>query len=357
VKATMQSLDNSTLIKPAGLEKGDQVALISLSWGGANAFPLRYEIGKRQIAESFGLKLIETEHARKDANWLAENPQARANDLMAAFSNPDIKGIISIIGGSDSYKIIPYVDLNVIKNNPKVFMGYSDTTMSHFLCYKAGLSSFYGPAVMTSFADGGGILAYTKEAVSRTLFKKDPLGTLPDYKGPWATKFTDWGDKDQENKMRVFYSPKPMQFFNKGKNAEGSLIGGCIETLVQMVETAIWPSVEEWKDKVLFLEISEDCAGLDHLKQSLEILYQAGMFSKPSAILFGRPSDSIEPEYFETITEGFVKFCIENLNISVPIVCNVPFGHSDPVLVLPYGRNIIINSEQKEILIDETVIS
>lgn len=347
----------STLIKPKALQKGDQVALISLSWGGAQAFPLRYEIGKRQIQESFSLRVVEAKHAKKDPEWLRDNPEARADDLMSVFTDPDIKGIISIIGGSDSYKIIPYVDLNIIKENPKIFMGYSDTTMSHFLCYKAGLSSFYGPAVMTSLADGGGILAYTRKMLEKTLFASGPLGILPDYTGPWCNKFVNWGDGDQENKLRSFYKPQTMKFFNSGETVKGKLIGGCVETLVQMIETEIWPTVAEWENKIIFLEISEDCTGLGHLKDSLKSLSKAGMFSKPKAILFGRPSDSIQEKDFDSIIDGFASFCQKELKISAPIVCNVPFGHSDPVLVLPYGREATVNSERKEISIDEAATS
>jgi muramoyltetrapeptide carboxypeptidase LdcA involved in peptidoglycan recycling len=72
---------------------------------------------------------------------------------MEAFLDPSIKAIISTIGGDDSIRLMPFVDLNIIGNNPKIFMGYSDTTVTHFMCLKAGLSSFYDPAVMNGFAE------------------------------------------------------------------------------------------------------------------------------------------------------------------------------------------------------------
>ena len=84
----------------------------------------------------------------RDADWLARNPKARADDLMAAFVDETIDGIISTIGGEDSIRTLPYLDLDLIRDNPKVFMGYSDTTISHAACFKAGLVSFYGPSFM-----------------------------------------------------------------------------------------------------------------------------------------------------------------------------------------------------------------
>lgn len=89
------------MIKPKKLQKGDTVATISLSWGGAGdkEFRHRYEIGKKRIEENFGLKVIEMPNSLKGSEYLYKNPQARADDMMEAFLNNNIKGIISNIGG------------------------------------------------------------------------------------------------------------------------------------------------------------------------------------------------------------------------------------------------------------------
>ena len=125
-------------MKPQMLRPGSRIAAISLSWGGPGAIPYRYEIGKQQFEEAFGVTVIETEHALRDADWLARNPKARADDLMTAFVDETIDGIISTIGGEDSIRTLPYLDLDLIRNNPKVFMGFSDTTISHAACFKSG---------------------------------------------------------------------------------------------------------------------------------------------------------------------------------------------------------------------------
>ncbi len=83
------------MIKPPKLMPGDTVAAISLSWGGAGEFPHRYYAGKQQLQDTFHVRVIETRHALRDAGWLAKHPEARADDLMEAFANPEIKGIIS----------------------------------------------------------------------------------------------------------------------------------------------------------------------------------------------------------------------------------------------------------------------
>src|SRR4051812_8724976 len=124
------------LVKPKALKPGDKVAIISLSWGGGGELPERYQQGKRQLQATFGVEVVETKHALKSAQWIYENPQARAQDLMEAFADPSIRAIISMIGGDDSCRILRYVDTAIIRQNPKLFLGFSDSTITHFLCLK-----------------------------------------------------------------------------------------------------------------------------------------------------------------------------------------------------------------------------
>ncbi|HQU09666.1 MAG TPA: LD-carboxypeptidase, partial [Opitutales bacterium] len=86
------------LIKPPALRPGDTIAAITLSWGGAGMFPARYTVGQQRLESKFGLKVIPTRHALRHSSWIAENPQARADDWMEAFENPAIQGILSMIG-------------------------------------------------------------------------------------------------------------------------------------------------------------------------------------------------------------------------------------------------------------------
>jgi muramoyltetrapeptide carboxypeptidase LdcA involved in peptidoglycan recycling len=194
------------MIKPPKLLPGDTVATISLSWGGAHKFYHRYLAGKRQLQDTFGVHVIESRHALKEDAWLARNPQARAEDLMEAFANPSIKAIISNIGGEDSIRILPYLDLATIRANPKIFMGYSDTTISHLACFKAGLVSFYGPAILAGFAENGGIFPYTEASVRRTLFSSEPIGPIPPNTDGWTVEFLDWSKPELQAQRRTLRS-------------------------------------------------------------------------------------------------------------------------------------------------------
>src|SRR5262245_65231406 len=94
---------------------------------------------------------------------------------MEAFADTSIRAVVSTIGGDDSIRILPFLDLGVLRTHPKIFMGYSDTTVTHFACLAAGLTSFYGPAFMAGFAENGGMHRYLVDSVRRTLFSSAPV--------------------------------------------------------------------------------------------------------------------------------------------------------------------------------------
>jgi muramoyltetrapeptide carboxypeptidase LdcA involved in peptidoglycan recycling len=145
------------MIKPRALRRGDRVAAISLSRGWPSVYPGAYNDGKRQLEESFGVQVVESRYALADIPWLAAHPEARAADLMEVLRDQSIQGIISTIGGDDSIRMLPFLDYSVIRENPKVFLGYSDSTITHFAFLKAGVSSFYGPSLMAGFDENGGL--------------------------------------------------------------------------------------------------------------------------------------------------------------------------------------------------------
>ncbi|WP_290906719.1 LD-carboxypeptidase [Eubacterium sp.] len=167
------------MIKPNALQKGDKIAVVSLSWGGLGDKDLihKYYIAKDRLENDFGLEVVAMPNALKGSKFVYNHPELRAKDLMDAFKDESIKGIFCAIGGSDSVRLLPYIDYDVIRNNPKIFMGYSDTTVNHFMIRKAGLVSYYGPSVMCEFGEYVKMFYYTKKAVENILFK-DTSGCL-----------------------------------------------------------------------------------------------------------------------------------------------------------------------------------
>ncbi len=353
----MASDVSRTMVKPRKLRPGCRVAAITLSWGGPGAFPLRCEAGKKQFEDEFQVKVVETSHALKDPDWLSRHPDARAEDLMAAFSDPSIDGIISTIGGDDSIRILPYLDLDVIRNNPKVFMGYSDTTISLLACFRAGLVSFYGPEFMSQFAENGGMFPYMVDSVHKTLFSSDPIGVISPNAAGWTVEELDWSNPENQSRRRQL-NPSLGWNFLQGKGAvEGRLIGGCIEVLDWLRGTEFWPGLSEWKNAILFLETSEEGPPAAYVGRFLRSLAVMGVLPRLSGILFGRPGGQIPPETFAEYDAVLTDAVSQESGLTdLPIVTGMDFGHTDPMMVLPLGLNARIDCDSRQLSILESAV-
>ena len=181
-------------IHPSSLKPGDKIAIISPSSGIPFLFPWVYEQGIHRIRDIFQLEPVEFPTARKSPEYLSQNPKARAEDVNAAFADPSIKGIIATIGGNDQVRILPYLNKDVIQANPKIFMGYSDCTNLHLFLWNLGLISYYGGAVMTQFAMGGGMQKYTIQSIKKALFHP-PIGKVSS-SSEYSDADLDWADQE-----------------------------------------------------------------------------------------------------------------------------------------------------------------
>jgi muramoyltetrapeptide carboxypeptidase LdcA involved in peptidoglycan recycling len=323
------------MIKPPKLNPGDKIATVSLSWGGPSIFPHRYQAGVRQLQEEFGLKVVEMPHTLKHANWLAHDPKARADDLMQAFADPSIRGIFATIGGEDSIRLLPFIDYDVIRHHPKIFLGYSDTTISHLICYKAGLVSFYGPCIMVEFAENCGMFPYVVQSLRRTLFSSNIIGEVKPSEG-WVFEGPDWADPANQQVRRKLNPPTGWRFLQGSGIHRGHLVGGCIEVLDWARGTEIFP--DDWQDAILFLETSEEAPSPEYLTRTLRVLAAMGVLSKLSGILFGRPGGSLPPGKFEEYDRALLQVVKEEQELTdLPIITHMDFGHTSPMFVLPYG--------------------
>ncbi|MFY3793293.1 S66 family peptidase [Ureibacillus sp. MALMAid1270] len=338
------------LIKPKKLNPGDRVATVSPSWGGAGELELRwrYEQGVKRLEEVFGLEVVPMPNSLKGADYLYQNPQARAEDLMTAFKDESIKGIIANIGGDDSIRLLPYIEFNVIRENPKIFMGYSDVTISHLFCLKAGISSFYGPAILTDFAENVEMDPYTVEMVYRTLFSNEVIGEIQPA-NKWTSERLEWVESNK-NQRRTMNENTGYELLQGTGVVQGRLIGGCMEVLEFAKGTELWPESKYWENSILFFETSEDKPEPNLIKYWLRNYAAQGILQKANGIIFGKPQDEkYYEEYKEVILKVMKEFDLEDL----PILYNLNFGHTEPKFILPYGAMAEINCNKKTFTILE----
>ena len=340
------------MIKPEMLKRGDKIAVVSLSWGGLGDENLihKYYIAKERLENDFGLEVIAMPNALKGSEFVYEHPEARAQDLMDAFKNESIRGIFCAIGGDDTIRLLPYIDYDVIRNNPKVFMGYSDTTVNHLMMNKAGLVSFYGPSVMCEFGEYVQMFDYTKQAVENVLFNDCENYEIKSSE-VWSNDFVSWKEENMNTAKKLIPENHSYETLQGKGIVTGQLLGGCIDVFPMAVGTEIWPSIDEWKEKILLLETSEEKPTPDLVTYYLRNLGAQGIFNVIKGIVVGKPQDE---KYYDEYKEVYKKVMKEFKCEDLPILYNVNIGHAYPTGVLPLGTDIRIDFDNKKIHLIET---
>ena len=360
------------------LNKGDKVATISLSSGilGESFIKHELDLGIKRL-EELGLVPVFTENSLKGLDFVKNNPEKRFDDLKNAFLNPEIKAIISAIGGEDSYKLLPYIFedkefAKIVKENPKIFMGYSDTTTIHLALNKLGLNTIYGPAFITDFAEfESDMLPYTKENILSLFNPKESYEIKPS--NVWYDERKDFSPSAVGSLRIKHEETKGFEFLKGTETSEGEIYGGCLELLYNLSlhenkqltdeekETnkdrisvtkkySVVKTGENLKGKVLFIETSDGKPSKEIYTKMINHLKTIGMFDHISALLVGKPMDETNYEdYKDVLTTELAEF-------NFPIVFNMNFGHSFPRMVLPYGATVKVSPKEKSVTITQNTI-
>ena len=353
--------------KPKSLAKGDKVAIVSMSSGmlGEDFAKHELDLGLKRIKE-FGLVPVVMPNALKGIEYLKNHPEDRAQDLKDAFYDTSIKGIICAIGGDDSYKTLPYLlgdddFIKAVQNNPKLFTGFSDTTINHLMFYKLGMATFYGPNFVCDLAElDKEMLPYTKKAFLKYFENRNE--DFIESSNVWYEERTDFSI-DAIGTSRVEHVEEKGYEVLQGKGKFcGRLLGGCLESLYDILTNTryddekdicekygLFPALDEWKNKILFIETCEEKPRPEELEKELIVLKSTGIFDVISGIIVGKPQDE---QYYEEYKEIYYKI-IENKDL--PILFNINFGHAQPRCVIPYGIQAEVDLDAKVITLKEAM--
>ncbi len=341
--------------RPGRLKEGDTVGIITPSWGGPHAFPRVYDLGIKNLEEVFDLRVKEFRTTRAHNRYLRAHPQARANDVNEAFSDPEIKAIIASVGGSDSIRILPYLDLDAIRSHPKIIMGFSDTTTILTWLNQQNLVTFYGPSVMAGFSQIRNLPLRETEHIREVLFS----GKQVDYFAfrSWSEGYPEWKDDENLGKLNPSQAGRGWRWLQGEKKVVGRLFGGCFEVLEMMKGTRFWPGEGFWKGKILFLETSENVPGIEQVLCGLRSYGMLGALSSISALLIARMRGYPKPDK-RKLERAVLHVVAEEFSRSdLPIIANMDFGHTDPQLILPLGGKVEVGpSERKISLIEPPVL-
>lgn len=331
----------SILNKPNTLKPGDTIGIINPSSAVAEKVPHRIEKGIKML-ESMGFKVVVGKNAFNSGDYVAGTPQERAHDINTFFADPNIKGLISFIGGFHSNQILKYLDFEIIKNNPKIFMGYSDITVLHWALHTKGhLVTFYGPAILTQFAENPEILPYTKEYFLKATTSNEPIGKIEASK-EWTDEILNWFEKKDLERPRNLAS-NPGWTWLKSGNAEGQIVGGCITSMLHLRGTEFWPDLT---DKIFFWELPDGTSfnqgeSVEKIDAHLTDLELSGVFKKIKGMIVGRPFS-----YSKEQVNNLKKVILERTkDYNFPILFGIDIGHTDPMITIPLGVNVKLNSD------------
>lgn len=345
---------SKTIIKPKRLQRGDKVAIVSLSSGmlGEKRYLHKYELGKSRLEEIFGLEVISMPNTLKGIQYLYDHPEKRAEDWMLACEDDSIKAIITSIGGDDGIRLLPYVDFNVLHRNPKIFLGYSDTTAHHLMIRCAGVVSFYGPALMSDFAAYGSMSNYTIRAIHELLFEGKTEWIIE--KCPyWEKGDISWNRKNLDKQEEHIPDTNGYKVLQGEGKVRGRLIGGCIDAFPMYYGSKAWPEPEAWEDSILFLETSMDCPSPAYLSYYLRGLGAQGILETVRGIIIGKPCRN---RYYEEYKPIYSKILREFGREDMPILYNVNFGHCPPIGIIPYGIMCEIDATARTIKLCENCV-
>lgn len=342
------------MIKPERLKRGDKVAIVSLSRGmlGEEKFIHKYYLAKERLESNYGLEVVAMSNALKGIDYLYRHPEARAQDLMDAFRDTSVKAVFNAIGGDDTIRLLPYIDFDVLRSNPKIFTGFSDTTTNHFMMHKAGLVSYYGLSVMNNLGEYVAINEYTRAAMEKTLFHPQASLNIPC--SAFCSYESDkvWWDEDHMDDATPRFPNFGYEVLQGQGKVTGALFGGCIDVFPELLGTSLWPALEDWKGKILLLETSE--CDMDEMVLSwfLRNLDAQGILKVLNGIIVGKPAFKSKMETYKAVYKQVVGF--EAGLPDLPILYNVNVGHAYPIGVFPLGLTYEIDCDNKTLRLMET---
>ena len=332
------------------------VAIVSLSSGivGESFAEFEKKIGIKRL-EDFGLKVRFMPHALLGLNYIKNHPEKRSLDLLNALRDPDIDMILCAIGGDDTYRLLPYLFENdelkkAAKDaTDKIFLGFSDTTINHFMFHKIGMATFYGQAFLPDICElSTNMLPYTKkyfqELIStRTIHEITPSDV-------WYEERTEFSP-EKVGTLPVPHPNKGFELLQGSAIFSGKILGGCIDSMYDMFDSEryndmpilcrkyhLFPDVKDWKGRIILLETSEEKLAPEKYKKALEYIKSAGVFDVVSGVLVGKPQDEIYADEYKKILVEVIN------NQKLPILFNVNIGHAAPRCIIPFGVEAVVDA-------------
>jgi muramoyltetrapeptide carboxypeptidase LdcA involved in peptidoglycan recycling len=345
------------LVRPRKAESGDKVAVLSPSFAAPGVAPAIHEQAMRRLVAVAGLIPVEYPTTRR----LGASAVDRAADLNAAFADPEIRAVLATIGGQDQITVIRHLDIDAVRADPKPFLGYSDNTNILSWLWTQGVAGFYGGSTQVHLGPGPRIDPCHAASLRAALLTGERLlitdpGESEDIGKEWRdpAALTEYGDRE---------TTEPWTWAGPSRTVTGRTWGGCIEVVQQVLAAGRFPvDPGVLEGGVLLLESSEDLIPAREFGWILRSLGERGLIEAADAVLVARPpAASFEhqpgPAGRSAHREAQRDIALEivgDYNGDAVVCIGIPFGHTRPQWILPYGGHITVDGRAREVWADYT---
>jgi muramoyltetrapeptide carboxypeptidase LdcA involved in peptidoglycan recycling len=331
------------------------VAVLSPSFAAPAVAPQVHEQALRRLAEVTGLVPVEYPTTRR----LGASARDRAADLHAAFADPEIRAVLATIGGEDQITVVPLLDPELVRADPKPFLGYSDNTNLLNWLWNHDVAGFYGGSTQVHLGPGPAVDEVHARAMRAALLTGERLevtepGESEDIGKDWAdpAALTDYGDREPT---------EPWTWAGPSRSVTGTTWGGCAEALQWILTAGRFPADPAvLEGGVLLLETSEELIPARELGWIVRSLGERGLLAAVDAVVAARPPTSdfevrpssetraaLRAEQRDTVIDT-----VQRYNPEAVIVVGVPFGHTRPQWILPYGGEVTVDGVAQRLWAD-----
>ena len=309
----------------------------------------------RRLADVTGLVPVEYPTTRT----VGATPQARAADINDAFADPQIRGILAVIGGDDQITVIPHLEADLARADPKPFLGTSDNTNLHHWLWGAGLTSFYGGSSQVHLGPGPAVDDLHARSLRAALLTGERLEITDP--GESEDFGVDWADPRALSSFGEREPTEPWSWSGPRRSVTGASWGGCLEVLEWILTAGRFPfPPEALHGGVLIIETSEELLPARNVGWIVRSLGERGILGAVAAVLVARPpvSDStrrpaaadrarLRAEQRDRVVEVVTRY-----NPEAVVCVGVPFGHTRPQWILPHGGPITVDGAERRIFAD-----
>ncbi|MET8355031.1 MULTISPECIES: LD-carboxypeptidase [unclassified Micromonospora] len=342
-------------IRPQKARPGDHIAVLSPSFAAAGAYPEVHEQAMRRLADVTGLVPVEYPTTRK----VGATAAARAADINAAFADPEVRGILAVVGGEDQITVIPHLDADLARADPKPFLGTSDNTNVHHWLWGLGIASYYGGSSQVHLGPGPAVDDIHARSLRAALLSGERLEITDP--GESEDVGIDWANPQALESFGEREPTEPWSWYGPRRAVTGTTWGGCLEVIQWILTAGRFPFPPEiLQGGVLIIETSEELLPARDVSFIVRSLGERGILSAVDAVLLARPPVSdhtrrpvaadrarLREQQRDTVVDVVARY-----NPEAVVCVGIPFGHTRPQWILPHGGAITVDGVERRIFAD-----